>query len=236
MSSSSTIQQPTKIKVTYFDFGVLGFGQPLKLLLEDSGTDYEYELIPLDRIDGWDEQQAKLMARGNHFGTFPMADFGDGKLRGGSVPLMRLISRKIGKYLGSNEEDEYFLDTASDFYIDWQRSFASNIHFRKPSLALQKDYKELLAPRMYKKFEHVYGLHDGPYILGHEITYVDFLTYHNINGDVRKDCQIDLNKWPNLLRFVKAFEERPAIKSYLSTIESGGSIFLLSQPSSSSNN
>lgn len=86
-------------------------------------------------------------------------------------------------------------------------------------------------------FESVYAERDGPYILGQEvihlncpkvkakgfsflfffqITYTDFLIYHLIDDEEQTK---KLDGYPNLNKFVRAFEERSNIKKYLATLE-----------------
>ncbi|KAI9245365.1 glutathione S-transferase, partial [Phascolomyces articulosus] len=195
---------------------VFGFGEPIKLLLEDAKVPHEYTQLTLSEMS---EIKPKLIAAGNHFGAVPAIDFGDGEYNGASIPLLRLLTRKLGKYVKytNDEKEEYFLDSASDFSIDWHLTAGETL-FNQDDPTKREEYKTKVADKHYSRFDYVYGLHDGPYILGNEITYVDFLTYHIIDSDARNKCSELLKKYPNLIKLVEAIKNRPNLQSHFKSL------------------
>ena len=71
-----------------------GLGGPIRFLLDDAGTDYEYHLIP------WDDFVSKVkyqwIESGYPFDQAPMIEF-KGKRYSGYMPIMRFLSKKLGK-------------------------------------------------------------------------------------------------------------------------------------------
>ncbi|KAI9498767.1 hypothetical protein BDB00DRAFT_799457 [Zychaea mexicana] len=207
------------VKLAYFDIGTNGFGEYVKLLLQDSGVSHDYERIPLDPEE-WSAKKEELKkSRALPFGTLPYVEI-EGRYYGGSTPLLRLLSKKLGKYRGSgSDDDEYFLDAATDLCLDW-RNAANKVLFAKKTngdvVKAKEYYVQTDAVKHYGRFDEAYSLHDGPYLLGQEISYPEFLVYHIIYNDGRTKQGLD--KYPNLARFIKAFEERTNLKEYVTTL------------------
>ncbi|KAI7847252.1 glutathione S-transferase [Circinella umbellata] len=196
------------VKLTYFNIGTRGIAEPIKLLLQDSETSHEYTRVELDE---WPKGKTEFIEKGLIFGTVPFVEL-DGKYLGASVPLMRLLSKKLGgKYQGSTDEEEYLVDMIADFCIDW-RGDISRATFIKDT---REKYITEQKPKHQGRFEQAYGLNDGPYLLGQKISYADFIVYHNIVKDGQRTQ--GLEQYPNLAKFVKAFEERPNLKEYVAT-------------------
>lgn len=47
------------------------------------------------------------------------------------------------------------------------------------------EYKETIAPEYYKLIGKYYADRQGPYLLGDEVSYTDFLVYMSIDNDTR---------------------------------------------------
>ncbi|KAI8150065.1 hypothetical protein BJV82DRAFT_528810 [Fennellomyces sp. T-0311] len=205
----------TPLELYYLNLNrIFGFGEPIKLLLEDAQVPHEYHQI------NWEEMcefKPKLIESGNPFGTVPVVDFGDGQFHGSSVPLMRLLCKKLGKYGANNDQDEYFLDCAADFSTDWHLTAGKTL-FSRDDPANRENYLNNSAEKHYSRFNRVYGLRGGPYILGNEITYVDFLVYHIIDSDARNGCGQLLEKYSHLSHLVETFKQRPNLKDYILSI------------------
>ncbi|KAI8147294.1 hypothetical protein BJV82DRAFT_709833 [Fennellomyces sp. T-0311] len=207
------------IKLIYFDVGPCGNGEAVNLLLKDAGLSYDYTLIPVD--EKWPAMKDQLLKRGNHFGALPFVEM-DGKQYSGTTPILRILAKRFG-YNGANEDEEHFIDSASDFCINWKEDSVKAI-FSPNDMNKRNHYIKEQSPDHYARFEHVYGLHDGPYLLGEKaremppwnITYPDFMAYRNIAGDGRNKKGLDQH--PNLARFVQAFEARTNLKSYLASL------------------
>ncbi|KAI9495008.1 glutathione S-transferase [Zychaea mexicana] len=196
-----------KYKLVYFNFGTRGRGESVKLLLEDAGVPHEYELI--DR-DAWEPVKQKLIDEGHPCACVPYLE-ADGKKYFASTAILRFLSKKFGKYRGSNDDEEQFVDACADFVDDWYYA-----HLRKwlnpTDEVLKEDYEKNQAPKHFARFERIYGANQGPYILGSEISYADFMVFHTIDDQWRTQ---KLKEYPNLAKFIEAFSARPNMTKYL---------------------
>ncbi|KAI8881160.1 class gamma glutathione S-transferase [Backusella circina FSU 941] len=184
-------------------------GENIKLFLEDSGLEHEYVRVPLDET--WREKKVELIKRGNYRGTVPYIEVG-GKMFCGTVPVLRYLSTKLGKYNGSNAEEIQYIDTIVDGVEDWFISLKTAFFGTKEQ---QKVHQETELPNWLSIFEKYYGDNEGPYALGQEITYADIMVYHIIDDE---GAMTKLNDYPNLLKMVNTFEDRPNIKQYLASL------------------
>ncbi|KAI8147291.1 class gamma glutathione S-transferase [Fennellomyces sp. T-0311] len=198
------------VKLTYFNIGTRGFGEVVKQFLQDSGASHEY--IRIEKDETWPAKREQLIEDGDVFGAVPFIEY-EGKIYGGSTPILRFLSKKLGKYHGTNDDDEHYIDMAADFSKDWHITSLKALFSQDQ--AVKETFVNVDEPKHYERFERVYGLRGGPYLMGDEITYADFLVYHNIDNDGRR---YKLEKYPNLDKFVKAYEARPNLKEYISTL------------------
>ncbi|KAI8881141.1 glutathione S-transferase [Backusella circina FSU 941] len=200
-----------KITLHYFFVRRVSFarGENVKLLLVDAGLDHEY--IRPAKSDNWPETKKQLKAKGHHRGTMPYIEVGD-QVFAGSVPILRYLSAKLGKYNGSNDEERYRVDVAVDAAEDWFHSFKNGLVGGEEG---EKKHLETELPNWLSIFEGYYGETEGSYLLGENITYADMLVYHMIDDEgVAKN----LNDYPNLQKFVSSFEARPNIAPYLASL------------------
>ncbi|KAI8062878.1 class gamma glutathione S-transferase [Gongronella butleri] len=181
-------------------------GENVNLMLKDSGEKYEYLRHTGEE---WKELKAKMQKEGIHAATMPMVEI-DGKFYNKTTPTMRYLARKLGKYGGASEEQWHYLDSLADCTLDWFHSY--RVFFREREPEAYKKHIEEDTKKYLGIFDAVYGQHGGPYILGEEISYVDFLVYHNIDDDHAWDLVKD---YPNVAKFVQAFESRPNLAEYL---------------------
>ncbi|KAG0171352.1 Glutathione S-transferase A4 [Apophysomyces sp. BC1034] len=200
-----------KVTLTYFDIPIsktIGLGEHVKLLLEDANIDHEY--IKVLQAD-WPAKKESLIKEGYLFGTLPMLEI-EGKRIGKTVPIMRYISQRLGKYLGSNQYENQYLDALADTATDWGTSWGQ-ARFRGTE-EQKKEHQDQTTPKYLGIFEKAYAEREGPYILGQEISYVDFLFYHRV-----EDEEVDYKAYPHIAAFVKAFTERPNLKNHLASVK-----------------
>ncbi|KAI8084993.1 class gamma glutathione S-transferase 2 [Halteromyces radiatus] len=205
----------TSVSLHYFDLAdkppTVGYGENLNLLLKDSGIDYTYDRYDLS---GWPEMKADLAKRSVLHPTMPYVEV-DGKTLAKTVPTMRYLARKLGKYMGSNDDENYILECVADSVRD---------HFGTWVVLVRCDDQEKLKEHFEKDtikylgiYDTIYGRNEGPYILGEEISYADFLVYHMLDDDFIALKHVE--DYPNVAKFVKAFTKRPNLAPYFDSLK-----------------
>lgn len=187
----------------------MGRGEFVRLLLEDSGVDFEY--IKYNAAE-WKVAKQELIADKIRGPTMPYL-LVDGKYYSKTLPLMRFISGKIGQYEGRNDEENQLLDVYSDAAMDWAFRW-SIANFGNATEEQKQNYKDNDAVSAYKLFEEILSDTEGPYLLGENISYADFVLYHMMEDD---GSAINAVSQPHLSAFVQAIESRPNMKKYLAT-------------------
>ncbi|KAI9495849.1 hypothetical protein BDB00DRAFT_937392 [Zychaea mexicana] len=130
--------------------------------------------------------------------VLPFIETQDGQYFGTTVPLLRILGKQL----------EQTADLASGWVQDYVKIFF------QPEQIKYHETEE--TPRHVVRFERIYGVYtNGPYALGNQITYADFLVYHIIRQEKLLE---KLESCPNLDAFIKAFEGRPRIKACLATL------------------
>ncbi|KAI9266999.1 glutathione S-transferase [Sporodiniella umbellata] len=189
----------------------MGRGEFVKLLLEDAGLEHEYERVTFEQ---WGEKKQELIKQKVPSPTLPYITIGD-KYYGKTVPIMRFIAKKLGKYNGSNDDEEQVLDAHADTVMDWAYRWASAV-FGKSEEAL-KTYEQTHRINSHAAIETILASSNGPYVLGEKITYVDFLIYHMTDDDVQG--AVDSQKYPNLQKLLDAIKARPSLKKHFDSLK-----------------
>lgn len=71
-----------------------GLGGPIRFMLDDAGVDYEYDYIEWN--DFISNVKFQWIASGYPFDQAPMIEY-NGKRYSGYMPIMRFLSKKLGK-------------------------------------------------------------------------------------------------------------------------------------------
>ncbi|KAJ4138430.1 hypothetical protein NW768_002262 [Fusarium equiseti] len=191
----------------YLAIGKLGRGEPIKLFMMDAGIEFEERLYARD--DTWPATKEKLIKQGlSRNGQVPSLEY-KGLVLTNHVPILRYLSRDLGRYDGQTSEDKYLTDLVSDIYIDWRAQWVRNL-----KEGPRAEYKETIAPQYYDLIGKHYADRAGPYLLGDEISYTDFAVYVSIDNDARTKT-LPENLPESLLKFKAAFEARPKLLEYI---------------------
>ncbi|KAF5530779.1 glutathione S-transferase P 10 [Fusarium mexicanum] len=190
----------------YLAIGKLGRGEVVKLFMIDAGIKFKERLYARDAT--WPETKEKLKKQGlTRNGQLPSVEY-KGKVLTGHVPILRYLSRELGAYDGTTNDDKYLVDLVSDIYVDWRVQWVANLK------GLNPDYKEKDAPPYYELLGQYYAEREGPYLLGDTVSYADFAVYVSIDNDIRtKTLPETLPE--SIVKFRNAFEARPNIAQYI---------------------
>ncbi|KAI7892886.1 glutathione S-transferase [Mucor mucedo] len=202
-----------KITLYYFNVGdrvTNARGENVKLLLEDAGLNHNY--IRLPRGEVWAAKKAQLIDEGFLSPTLPYIEIGDKKY-GKAIPIMQYISAKLGnKYHGSDAEEDHYLAYVAEVTTEWYECLRTSFFGTDQD---KEHHTKNITPHYIDLFEKFYAKHNGPYVLGDNITYPDFLIYHLLDDDLAL-CRLAGS--PNLQKFVETFGNRPNIKKYFATL------------------
>ncbi|KFY43315.1 hypothetical protein V495_04020 [Pseudogymnoascus sp. VKM F-4514 (FW-929)] len=190
----------------YLDIGRLGRGEVVNLFLKDAGIEVEQARYPFDTT--WPQQSEILKERGiTRTGKVPAVEY-KGQILNQHIPILRYLARDLGSYDGETNWDKYVVDAVSDIYIDWRTKWAENLGKNSP------EFKEKHAPAYYDLIAKYYSDHEGPYLLGDRVTYVDFAVYQSIDND-RRTGTLPPVLPDSLVKFKETFEKRPRIAEYI---------------------
>jgi glutathione S-transferase len=187
----------------YFGIGSLGRGEIVRLFLRELGIEFEdktYEYGP-----DWASKNEKLGL--SKTGKLPVLEI-DGHTLYQHIPIIRYLARRAGGYDGDSNYSKFLVDAVSDVYIDWRAAWVANLTEKSP------DY--------HKTVKHFYDIFDdyysrdtsGPYLLGKQVTYVDFAVYMALDNDARTGGAPD-SLPASLAQLKEAIASRPNIKDYL---------------------
>ncbi|PYH92428.1 putative glutathione S-transferase [Aspergillus ellipticus CBS 707.79] len=197
----------TKPTLHYFDIGGLGRGEVIRLFLKDAGVEFNDIRFPFD--SSWPATSAELKEKGlSVTGKVPVLEY-EGKILHQHLPILRYLARELGEYDGSTSFEKYVLDAVSDIYNDWRTEWVNNI--ANATDAFKNDF----VPRYYSLIEGLYAQHEGPYLLGERIAYVDFAVYQSIHNNEKIGAKVSLPE--PLAKLKAAFEARPTIAAYLAS-------------------
>ncbi|KAK4306257.1 hypothetical protein Pmani_021906 [Petrolisthes manimaculis] len=192
-------------------WNIRGLAQPIRLLLEYTGTEFEdkyYECGPAPDYDKscWFDVKNKL---GLDFPNLPYYIDGDTKVTQSNA-IMRYIARKHDM-CGKNEEERWRVDVLENQAMDFRNGFTRLCYMEFNNRKQQ--YLDTL-PATIKLFSNFMG--NRKWFAGENITSVDFIMYELLDEHLQldPDCLKDAN---NIKEFMKRFEELPKIKAYMAS-------------------
>ena len=112
----------------------------------------------------------------------------------------------LGKYNGTTPEDIYFVDAYADLIADFRNAWGIA---RRGDETEKKTYNEEKEPRFLASVDRYLAQRNGPYIIGNEPTYADFLVYALL-----ADAHPDTTNLPHIKTFLETFSARPAVKTF----------------------
>ncbi|XP_078276600.1 glutathione S-transferase Mu 3-like [Rhinoraja longicauda] len=192
----------------YWD--IRGLAQPIRLLLEHTGTAYEEKFYscgdaPTYDRSGWIDVKTKL---GLDFPNLPYLIDGDTKISQSNA-IMRHIARK-NKLVPKTDAEKIRVDLLENQAMDFRMGFARmcyNPDFEKLKPTYLKDL-----PAILKQFSEFLGKRS--WFAGDNITFVDFLMYELLDEHVVFEPKC-LDEHKNLKDFITRFEALDKIAAYM---------------------
>jgi glutathione S-transferase len=194
----------------YWD--IRGLAQPIRLLLEYTGTEYEDRQLacgPAPTFDksGWFDSKHTL---GLSFPNLPYYKDEDVSLTQSNT-ILKHIGRKNnldGNTLKEKAEADMCADQIMDLRNGWVR-----LCYNDKFDTLKAGYLEGLTGQL-RNFSTFLGVKS--WLVGEQITYPDFHLYEMLTQHkmLKPDC---LKEFPNLEEYCTRFEKLPAIEKYMQT-------------------
>lgn len=131
----------------------------------DAGIDFEYKRLAFDE---WPVMKKELIAGGVRAPVLPFFVTQSGQVYTRVAPLMRRISKAIGKYIPENADDEYLIDSYSDLTLDWRNNWVQRYFIDAEKKEAEAVYAKQLE-RQYSIWNDILGDKDGAYVLGQEV-------------------------------------------------------------------
>lgn len=192
-------------------WNIRGLAQPIRLLLEYSGTEYEekmYECGPAPDYDKscWFDIKFKL---GLDFPNLPYYEDGNLKITQSNA-IIRHIARKHD-LCGKTEEEKARVDMLENQAYDLRMAF-SRLCYREYDT--KKDEYLQALPNTLKLYSNFLG--DRKWFAGENLSYVDFIVYELLDEHLMLQSTC-LDDFKNLQDFHKRFEELEPIKKYMAS-------------------
>ncbi|KAF7668796.1 hypothetical protein LDENG_00287180 [Lucifuga dentata] len=195
------------MKLVYWD--VRGLAQPIRMLLEYTGTKYEEKFYSCGEAPNYDKscwfsEKRKL---GMNFPNLPYLEDGDRKIVQSNA-IMRYIARK-NNMCGETEEEQIRVDILENQAADFRNAFVIMCYtdFDK----IKPEYLKSL-PEKLKDFSDFLG--DRKWFAGDKITFSDFFMYELLDQHRMFEPKC-LDDFKNLRDFLDRFEALDKIAAYM---------------------
>ncbi|XP_062854447.1 glutathione S-transferase Mu 3-like [Trichomycterus rosablanca] len=193
--------------LAYWD--VRGLAQPMRLLLEYTGSKYEEkryscgEAPTFDR-SSWINDKAKLNM---HFSNLPYLQDGDRQIVQSNA-ILRYIARKHN-LCGETEDEKIRVDIMENQSMDFRNGFVMLCYGDYDNK--KKGYLEAL-PGVLKQFSDFLG--ERKWFAGDKITFPDFVMYELLDQHRMFEPKC-LDDFKNLKCFLHRFEKLEKISDYM---------------------
>ena len=190
-------------KLTYFD--VRGRAEVIRILLEESGTQYSERRIS---IEEWPELKSNFT-----FGQLPIYEEGD-LLLNQSNAIYRYLGRKYDLY-GDSMMEQARCDIIQETFVDAQNTLGS-FYWNPEFENLRDEFENSELPELLTKLSNLFECNSSKsgYWVGTRLSFVDIIAWHFLDY-VRPFSLRTLNKFEKLSQFKALIEQRPRISDYL---------------------
>nr|XP_023649215.1 glutathione S-transferase Mu 3-like [Paramormyrops kingsleyae] len=195
------------MKLAYWD--IRGLAQPIRLLLEYTGTKYEEKLYSCGEAPDYDkscwfDEKEKL---GMYFPNLPYLEDGDRKIVQSNA-ILRYIARKHNM-CGETEDEKIQVDILENQAMDFRNGFVMMCYTDFDNI--KPGYVQKL-PGLLKPFSDFLG--DRKWFAGDKITFVDFIMYELLDQHRMFEPKC-LEDFKSLSDFLDRFEGLEKIAAYM---------------------
>jgi len=192
----------------YWD--IRGLAQPIRLILEYTGTEFEDKMLscgpgPTFDKSCWFDNKFFL---GLDFPNLPYFIDGEVKITQSNA-IMRYIARKNG-LIGKSEQEMVRVDMMAEQSMDFRNGLV-RLSYNPNYDQLRPDYLVKLQTTL-KQFSDFLG--SGDWFAGANISFVDFIMYELLDQHRILDPEC-LKSFGNVAAFLDRFEKLPKIEAYM---------------------
>eukprot|EP00092_Neocalanus_flemingeri_P004998 GFUD01005374.1.p1 GENE.GFUD01005374.1~~GFUD01005374.1.p1 ORF type:complete len:230 (-),score=49.64 GFUD01005374.1:77-733(-) len=191
-------------------WNIRGLAQPIRLLLEFTGTEFEDKKLTMEGPPTYDKScwfdiKDKL---GLDFPNLPYFIDGDIKITQSNA-ILRHIARKHD-LCGDSVAEKARVDMMADCAMDLRNSIVRLVYNPEFDTLLPQYIENL--PAVLESFSKFLG--PKPWFVGQKITFVDFPMYELLD-QLRLMIPNCLTNYPKLIQFLERFEKLPKIAAYM---------------------
>ncbi|XP_040574939.1 glutathione S-transferase Mu 3 [Lepeophtheirus salmonis] len=197
-----------KAVLAYWD--IRGLAQPIRLLLEYTGEDYEEKKYSCGPAPDFDKSSwlAIKQSISLDFPNLPYYIDGDVKLTQSNA-IIRHIARK-NDLCGKTENDKWKVDLLAEQAMDFRNGIV-HLSYNPNFESLKDNYLKSVQGKLVE-FSNFIG--KGPWFTGESITFVDFIMYELLDQHRLLSSTV-LDQFKNLKDFLDRFEKLPKIAEYM---------------------
>lgn len=201
-------------QILYFD--IRGRAEPVRLLLEFVGTEYEDRQVTLE--------QWQTLRTTTPFRRMPVYREGDLEIPE-TYAIMNYLGRKHG-LCGDSESDRVRCDVAVEAWRDYGNRVANTFGALSNSETARKTFAETQQPELLADLESYYRKRasPSPYWAGQSPTISDFTAFHLIEGLAGQFPKM-LERFGALKEFHATFASNPKIQEYLASPRRPAALF-----------
>ncbi|QRW12742.1 glutathione S-transferase [Ceratobasidium sp. AG-Ba] len=204
--------------VYYFNLQSRGRGEVIRLFLEDAGISFNDHRLSLDAYNMM--VKSGEIAKLNPLKSLPVVEI-EGSKYVQSYAILRLWARQLGSYDGKTDLERYYVDAITDIASDWRSKWVDSAFRASDSgLGPKGDQEEIEYHKSFtiSKYASALNTHlstnplsaGGPFVLGKEITYADFVIFQIAHDE----GWAGLESNPRLKELVDGVKARPRVADY----------------------
>ncbi|CAE6476801.1 unnamed protein product [Rhizoctonia solani] len=205
----------------YLDFLSRGRGEVIRLFFEDAGIAFKDHRIPFDAYNA--QVKSGEISQLNPLKSLPVVEIGSAKYIQ-SYAILRLFARQLGRYDGKDDLERYYVDAINDIASDWRTKFIdSAFQSTESGLGPKQTQDDLKHHKSFTALKFASALNNhlstnplssgGPFVLGKEITYADFVIFQIAHDE----DWVGLDANPRLNELVQAMKARPRLAEYFNS-------------------
>eukprot|EP01100_Stratorugosa_tubuloviscum_P003069 TRINITY_DN1724_c2_g1_i1.p1 TRINITY_DN1724_c2_g1~~TRINITY_DN1724_c2_g1_i1.p1 ORF type:complete len:221 (+),score=124.31 TRINITY_DN1724_c2_g1_i1:114-776(+) len=200
--------------INYFYFGLRGRGEVIRLLLEDTKTEYVMHNVEFGQ---WPEMKRKGLEDGSiAFGQLPMLE-DNGFHIVESNSIVRHLARKFNLY-GKSANEATLCDMINDYFEEIRDKYVHMI-YREGFSAAARDAHLANVTSFFGLLENQLKRNNGGngYLVGDDVTFVDYNAFEVIEMHQRIAPANYFDAFPHLKALSTRVSTRPNVAAYLAS-------------------